>query len=378
MKIRTFGVERWMDDYENLAVNNIAETCVDSLTVAELLEMAGKKDETVSEILDMRLTYGHIPGSPSLRKGIAGLYEDISEDNVLVMNGGSAANFMIFYSLIEPGDRVISVNPTYQQLQSIPESFGASVDILPLKAEDGFLPNLEKLAAMADGGVKMICINNPNNPTGSVMERDMLQKIADIAKQNGAWLHSDEVYRMITHEDDMDVPSVVDLYEKGISTGSMSKAFSLAGTRVGWIASSSEDFIRECMIRRDYTTISCGMIDDLLASLGLEHKEKILERNLGIVRNNAAVLDSWVQSESSISYVKPRAGTTAFLHYDHDVPSREFCRRLVEMNGTLLVPGECFDMENYLRIGYAFDPEVLTRGLEGISDLLRELEKEGV
>jgi aspartate/methionine/tyrosine aminotransferase len=132
------------------------------------------------------------------------------------------------------------------------------------------------------------------------------------------------------------------------------------------------------MIRRDYTTISCGMIDDLLASLGLEHKDKILERNLGIVRNNAAVLDRWVQSESSISYVKPRAGTTAFLHYDHDIPSREFCRRLVEMNGTLLVPGECFDMENYLRIGYAFDPEVLTRGLEGISDLLRELEKEGV
>lgn len=377
MKIRTFGVERWMDDYENLAINNIAETCVDSMTVGELLEMTGKTGKVMEELLEMRLTYGHIPGSPSLRQGIAGLYEKLEEDNILVMNGGSAANFMIFYSLIEPGDKVISVNPTYQQLYSIPESFGAKVDILPLKAEDGFFPDLEKLSIMATAGTKMICINNPNNPTGSLMDRDMLEKIVEIARGCGAWLHCDEVYRMLVHEPGIDVPSVADLYDKGISTGSMSKAFSLAGLRVGWMA-GCKDFIDECMLRRDYTTISCGMIDDVLASIGLEHKEKILERNIAIVRNNAAILDSWVESESRISYVRPRGGTTAFLHYDYEIPSRDFCRRLVEMNGTLLVPGECFDMENYLRIGYAFDPDVLSRGLEGISEFLRKLEKEGL
>ena len=377
MKIRTFGVERWMDDYENLAINNIAETCVDSMTVGELLEMTGKTGKVMEELLEIRLTYGHIPGSPSLRQGIAGLYEKLEEDNILVMNGGSAANFMIFYSLIEPGDKVISVNPTYQQLYSIPESFGAKVDILPLKAEDGFFPDLEKLSLMATTDTKMICINNPNNPTGSLMDRHMLEKIVEIARGCGAWLHCDEVYRMLVHEPGIDVPSVADLYDKGISTGSMSKAFSLAGLRVGWMA-GCKDFIDECMLRRDYTTISCGMIDDVLASIGLEHKEKILERNIAIVRNNAAILDSWVESESRISYVRPRGGTTAFLHYDYEIPSRDFCRRLVEMNGTLLVPGECFDMEYYLRIGYAFDPDVLSRGLEGISEFLRKLEKEGL
>ncbi len=377
MKIRTFGVERWMDDYENFAINNIAETCVDSMTVGELLEMTGRTGKVMEELLEMRLTYGHIPGSPSLRQGIAGLYEKLEEDNILVMNGGSAANFMIFYSLIEPGDKVISVNPTYQQLYSIPESFGAKVDILPLKAEDGFFPDLEKLSLMATADTKMICINNPNNPTGSLMDRHMLEKIVEIARGCGAWLHCDEVYRMLVHEPGIDVPSVADLYDKGISTGSMSKAFSLAGLRVGWMA-GCKDFIDECMLRRDYTTISCGMIDDVLASIGLEHKEKILERNIAIVRNNAAILDSWVESESRISYVRPRGGTTAFLHYDYEIPSRDFCRRLVEMNGTLLVPGECFDMENYLRIGYAFDPDVLSRGLEGISEFLRKLEKEGL
>ena len=376
MKIKTFAVERWMDEYEGFAVNNIAETCVDSMTVGDLLSMAGENGTPAGKIGKTRLTYGHIPGSPSLRKGIASLYGNMEEENILVMNGGSAANFMIFYTLVEPGDRVISITPSYQQLQSIPESFGAEVDLLALKPEDKFLPDLGRLAEMAKGGVKMICINNPNNPTGSLMDREMLLKVVDIADSCGAWLHCDEVYRMLVHEEGRDIPSVADLYDKGISTGSMSKAFSLAGLRIGWIA-GSKSLIEECMIHRDYTTISCGMIDDMLASAAMEHKKEILARNIGIVRNNARILDEWVTSEPRMDYVRPEGGTTAFLHYDYDIPSRDFCRSLLKMNGTLLVPGECFGMENYLRIGYAFDPDVLSKGLRGISELLRQLESEG-
>jgi len=376
MKIKTFAVERWMDEYEGLAVNNIAETCVDSMAVGDLLSLTGEKDKWIGKIGEARLTYGHIPGSPSLRKGIASLYGKMTEENILVMNGGSAANFLIFFTIVEPGDRIISVSPSYQQLQSIPEALGARVDLLRLKPEDKFLPDLDELAKMAKDGAKMICINNPNNPTGSLLDGDMLAKVAEIADGCGAWLHCDEVYRMLVHEEGVEIPSAADIYEKGISTGSMSKAFSLAGLRTGWIA-GSKVFIDECMIHRDYTTISCGMVDDLLASLAMEHKDKILARNIGIVRNNARILDEWIGGEPRMDYVKPEGGTTAFLHYDYDIPSRDFCRRLVELNGTLLVPGECFDMENYLRIGYAFDPNILSKGLGGISEFLHLLESEG-
>jgi len=377
MKIKDFGVERWMDKYENDAIYNVAETCVDSLTVGELLNMTGDSQKAVEDILDIRLTYGEIPGSERLRKGIAGLYFSLAPSNVLVMNGGSASNFLAMYTLVEPGDHVISVNPTYQQLQSIPESFGAEVEILQLEAEDNFLPGVKKLSQMVRPNTKVICINNPNNPTGSVMSRALLEEIVDIAESCDAWIHCDEVYRMLVHEPGGQIPSISDIYEKGVSVGSMSKAFSLAGLRLGWIA-ANEDFIAECMIRRDYTNISCGMIDDYLAALALENKEMLLERNLGIVRQNIEILDRWVNEEPRISYIRPEAGTTAFVGYDYNISSEDLCRRLIEKNGTFLVPGSCFGMDKWFRIGYAFDPHVLEKGLKGISELLRELETEGL
>lgn len=377
MKIETFGVERWMDLHEKEAVNNVAETCVDSLTVRELLGLAGEPQKIIEDIMNMRLTYGEIEGSPRLRGQIAELYDSMRAENVLVMNGGSASNFLALYTLVEPGDHIISVNPSYQQLRSIPESFGAEVELLHLAPEDHFLPDLDRLSKMLRAKTKVICINNPNNPTGSLMNKEMLEEIAGIAASMDAWVLCDEVYRMLVHEEGTSIASMADIYEKGISVGSMSKAFSLAGLRLGWLTGSRQ-FIDEAMIRRDYTNISCGMIDDYLAAVALENRSKILDRNLGIIRSNVEILDHWVNGEERVSYIKPVAGTTAFLHYDYDITSRDFCSRLIDMDGTFLVPGECFGMEKWLRIGYAFDPRVLEKGLDGMSRLLRTLGKEGL
>lgn len=376
MQIKPFGVEEWMNAYEMEAVYNLAETCVDSLTVEQLLDLTGRKDELVRQILDLRLSYGDIPGSDELRALIAGLYEKQAPENVLVMNGGAAANFLSLYTLVEPGDEVISVAPTYQQLYSIPESFGAEVKILPLRPEMGFLPDPEELKSLVTDRTKLICLNNPNNPTGALMTGELLERLVGIAGEHGAWVHCDEIYRGLVHEPGAVVPSVADLYEKGISTGSMSKVFSLAGLRVGWIT-APEEFIARCFSHRDYTTISCGRLDDLLARVALQNREILLQRNLDIVRRGAAVLDAWVRSEDRIDYVRPAAGTTAFLHYDYEIPSKDFCFRLFRGDGTFMVPGSCFGMENRLRIGYAYDPEQLEIGLANVSSFLRILEGEG-
>lgn len=377
MKIRAFGVEEWMNAYEMEAVYNIAETCVDSMSVEELLDLSGEKDELLKAMMELRLSYGDIPGSDALRSLIAGLYEKQKLENVMVMNGGAASNFLSLYTLVEPGDEVISVAPTYQQLYSIPESFGAEVRILPLRQENGFLPDPEELRAMVSGRTKLICLNNPNNPTGALMDGELLKAIVDIARENGAWIHCDEIYRGLVHEPGKSIPSIADLYEKGIGTGSMSKVFSLAGLRVGWIT-APESFIAQCYSHRDYTTISCGRIDDLLARVALENRTALLERNLEIVRSGAATLDAWVATESRVDYVRPSAGTTAFLRYDYNISSEDFCKRLFGRDGTFLVPGSCFDMDRWLRIGYAFDPDQLETGLANMSAFLRVLEDEGL
>lgn len=377
MKIRPFGVEEWMNTYENDAVANIAETCVDSLTVEALLDLSGRKEPLLEQIRSLRLSYGDIPGSDRLRDLVAGLYARQSRDNVLIMNGGAAANFLSLYTLVEAGDEVVSVWPTYQQLTSIPESFGATVKLLPLEPEGAFLPDVERLKALVSEKTRLICINNPNNPTGALMERPLLEAVVDVARSVGAWIHCDEVYRGLVHEPGLEIPSVADLYEKGISTGSLSKTYSLAGLRLGWIVGPA-DFIARCFSRRDYTTISCGRIDDLLGSVALEAREALLERNLSIVRRSAAVLREWVDGEARLDWVPPKAGTTAFIRYDYDLPSEVFCRRLFEGDGTFIVPGSAFDRDRWFRIGYAFDPVMLRQGLDRISAFLRRLEASGL
>ena len=374
MKIRDFGVEMWMNAYENDCTHNLAETCVRSLTVEELLDLSGKREETLEQLVQTRLTYGDIPGSPRLRQAIAGLYRIMSPERVTITNGAIGANALTMLTLVEPGDRVISVLPTYQQHYSIPESIGAQVDILQLREENGWLPDLDELRGLvkkAGGKVRLININNPNNPTGSVMEEPMLREIAGIARDAGAWLLCDEVYRGLCHQGDPYTASVADLYEKGISTGSMSKVYSLAGLRLGWIAGPRE--LTERLERqRDYHIISVGRLDDLLASVALESREAISARNLAICREGGRLLAEFVAGEPYITYVKPKGGTTAFLRYDLPMESAELCRRLQEETGVMLLPGSALDMEGYLRIGYCNDPGITEAGLARFGEWLRQ------
>ncbi len=376
MNIKPFAVEEWMNAYETGARYNIAETCVDSISLDELFELSGThKESFLNKLCARRLTYGYIEGSPDLKEGIAALYHTIRPDEIVPAHGASGANHHVFYSLINPGDKVISIMPSYQQLYSIPASLGAKVEILHLKKENSYLPDLEELEEMARGGVKMICLNNPNNPTGALMSPEILKKVVDIAKKSDAYLLVDEVYRHLTQDDEWQ-PSIVDMYEKGISTSSMSKVFSLAGVRLGWIATHDKDALKQFWSHRDYNLISCGMIDDTIAALALASKNQILERNKKIIRENLDILDHWIQKEPRLSYVKPKAGTTALVYYDFPIDSYTLCRRMYGSCGTFVTPGDCFDEPRSMRIGYAADRDTLKKGLQAMSTFLDSLEAE--
>lgn len=372
MKIETFGVEQWMNAWETKCAYNVAETCVESLTVAELLAMAEiSKEQMAQDLAAKKLTYGWIEGSEKLRNLIAGLYRQQTAKNVLTTHGCIGANMLVHRSLVEPGDHVISVIPTYQQHYSIPQSFGADIETLRLLPEDNFLPDMALLKNMIRSNTKLICINNPNNPTGALMPTEMLQEICDMAKEVGAWVLCDEVYRGLTQED-IYSESVADLYEKGISTSSMSKVFSLAGLRLGWIV-ASPDLLAKILEQRDYDTISVGMLDEYFAEIALSVKDKILQRNRAIIRENLKVLDDWVSHESRVSYVKPKAGTTAFVKVQTQLSSYEFCERLVKQTGVMFTPGSALHTEGFVRIGYANNIEVLKKGLDLTSEFLKNV-----
>ena len=370
MKIKPFAVEEWMNAWEVGAKYNIAETCVDSISMNELFELTGEdKTEFLNCLSARRLSYGDIEGLPEFRKGVCGLYKTLTIENIVPTHGASGANHHVFYSLISPGDRVVSIMPTYQQLYSIPESYGADVQILHLSKKNNYLPDLEKLRRLVTPETKMICINNPNNPTGALMSEQMLQEIVEIARSADAWILCDEVYRHLSQEDGWS-PSIVDLYEKGISVSSMSKVFSLAGLRLGWIATHDMSVVKSCLSHRDYNLVSCGVFDEMLAAVALKHRDKLLERSRKIVRENLQILDDWVSSEPHVSYVKPKAGTTALVYYDLDIPSYEFCEEMYKMTGAFVTPGDCFEVPHSMRIGYAYGKQDLIDGLKAISEYI--------
>lgn len=370
MKIKPFAVEEWMNAWEVGAKYNIAETCVDSISMNELFELTGEdKTEFLNRLCARRLSYGDIEGLPEFRKGVCGLYKTLNIENIVPTHGASGANHHVFYSLISPGDRVVSIMPTYQQLYSIPESYGADVQILHLSKENNYLPDLEKLRRLVKPKTKMICINNPNNPTGALMSEKMLREIVEIARSADAWILCDEVYRHLSQEDGW-CPSIVDLYEKGISVSSMSKVFSLAGLRLGWIATHDMSVVKSCLSHRDYNLVSCGVFDEMLAAAALKHRDKLLERSRKIVRENLQILDDWVGSEPHVSYVKPKAGTTALVYYDLDISSYEFCEEMYKKTGAFVTPGDCFEVPHSMRIGYAYGKQDLIDGLKAISEYI--------
>ncbi len=369
VRIREFAVEQWMNEYEETCRYNLAETCVRSLTAGELLELSGRRDDVIAELEATALTYGPIPGSPRLRALVAGLYERQGADNVLLTHGAIGANALVHATLVGPGDHVVSIVPTYQQHASIPESYGARVDLLTLREEDGWLPDLDELDRLVTADTRLIALANPNNPTGALVDEADLRRIVEIAERAGAWVLCDEVYRGVDQEGDGFTASIADLYERGVSTGSMSKPFSLAGLRLGWIVAPA-DLLAAVAIHRDYTTISVGRVDDLLASVALESRDAILGRAKRITRTNLAILDEWVASRSDVHYVRPRSGTTALLRYDAPLGSYELCRRLLAETGVMFTPGDAFEVPSTVRIGYADDTDTLRTGLRLFGEFL--------
>ncbi len=368
MDIANFGVEEWLNKWEKKAVYDIAQSSIEALTLEELIGLDGT---TVNEFFEQRsqvpLDYGWIEGSAEFKEQVATLYQKIAPENILQTNGATGANLLALYALIEPGDHVVSMLPTYQQLYDIPKSVGATVDFVQLKEEENWQFDVDELAKLVKPETKMICLNSANNPTGTLLDKQTLEKIVTIAKQVDAYVLVDEVYAPLANEGEF--VSIADLYDKGIATNSLSKTYSIPGIRIGWTATSGE--VAETFRKyRDYTMICGGVLSDDLAVHALKNKEKILERNKAIISENLTILKEWVKTEPKVSLVTPNYVSTSFIKLAIEVDDRQFCIDLLEETGVLLVPGSAFDLPKHARLGYCCKKEVLEKGLTLLSEFL--------
>ncbi|KAF0328006.1 elongation factor g 1 [Colletotrichum asianum] len=362
VRIAAFEVEQWMDEYETIpGCLNIAETCAASVSVDELIGLSEDKSAPGPIDFSTKLVYGPIRGSDPLRQRVAELCGSdgsgdrsvLEQDDVLITQGAIGANFLLLYTLVNPGDHLICVYPTYQQLYGVPESLGADVSLWRLKKDNGFVPDVKELEGL------MIIINNPNNPTGAPIPTSVLKDIVAFAKAHNLILFSDEVYRPLFHnffEDGSEVPPPVTTfgYEKVIVTGSMSKSYALAGIRIGWIASKDKGIIQAIASARDYTTISVSQIDDQIASYALSRPvwKPLLKRNVALANTNKTLLEAFIEKHKNVcSWIKPKAGTTAFVQFTHGgkpVDDVKFCLDVLNKTKVFFVPGSTYSILSLL------------------------------
>ncbi len=376
MELVQFGCEDWLNVWEKSATLDIAQSTIEALSLEEILSFEPDGGKAfMAKLMKEQFSYGWIEGSPAFKTEVAKLYQRVPEDNILSTNGATGANFLSILELVGQGDHVIAQYPSYQQLYDWPKTLGAQVEYWQIKEENGWLPAIDELRQMVKPTTKLICLNNAAQPTGAIMTPSFLSEVIEIARSVDAYLLCDEVYLPLDEE--TDYAPIADLYEKGISTNSISKTYSVPGIRVGWIATQDRNLCDEFRKIRDYTMISTGVFDDAVASLVLKHREKVLARARQIVKGNLAILKDWVEQEPLVSMIFPKAVSVSFLKFEELPPNKteDFAIQLLKETGVLIIPGSRFDLPGYARIGYCTDEKTLREGLRKLSEFLRAYQK---
>ena len=366
MKFEEFELERNQSLFEHEVDYNLSESGLHPLPLKSILT-----EDEQQELLETELIYGYTTGTPMLREKIADLYTGADFDNVLATSGSAEANFVAVMTLLEPGDELIYMVPNYLQIRGIARSFGITVKELPLREELGWQWDMKELESMISSKTKMIGVCHPNNPTGSIVSKENMGKIIDIASGNDCWILSDEVYRG-AELNGIESPSFYGKYEKTIVNAGLSKAYRLPGLRIGWTV-GPKDYIKKAWAFHDYTSISIAYHSDWVASriLDTKRRKQILDGTKQHLNQNMNTLVEWIDTcDRKLSLSPPQAGAIAFVRIKMDIPSQDLTYHIRDNFSVLLTAGKWFGLEGFLRFGYGPPNEYLLEALDRIGQSL--------
>ena len=348
MKIRPFALERFFAKHEFSVKHLACASDPDSLSVREVLALEPGSE---AKFLELGLGYSESVGQPELRAAIAALFKGLAPEDTLVHAGAQEAIFAFMHVLLAPGDHAIVHTPAYQSLYEVAEAAGATVTRWEAREADGWQPDVDALARLIRPDTKLIVINSPHNPTGASISRDRLEAIVALARKHGLWLFGDEVYRGVEYGAPRN-PSVVELYERGVCLGSTAKVYGLAGLRIGWLVCRDRSLLETVAAFKDYLTICNPGPSEFLAAIALRHAEQLAARTRKIVEANVPLVQRLIDDHPErFSWVRPVAGTTAFVRY---LPgsAQQWSAGLLAGSGVLLLPGPVFEFsDTHLRIG---------------------------
>lgn len=365
-------MERWMSKFEQEVDYNLSESGVHPIRLDELL---ADDPGYVDRLLATELNYPYANGDPELRRNIANLYDTASPENVLVTVGAAEANYIATRTLLAPGDEIVVMLPNYMQIWGIAKNHGYRLKSFHLQEESGWAPDLAELSEKVTAKTRLIAVCNPDNPTGRAMTAGEMEAIINQADKVGAWILADEVYAGAERLTDVQTPSFFGRYDKVVATGSMSKAYGMPGLRVGW-AVGPAGMIDDIWARHEYTTISASMLSNKLAAVTLspEVRPRILQRTRHFIRQGFPILQGWMEEHRGIFTLHPPdAAAIAFVRYNLEINSTRFVDRLRRDKSVLIVPGDHFGLDRFIRISFGLPRETLLPALDRIRELVIEL-----
>ncbi|HEY6271815.1 MAG TPA: aminotransferase class I/II-fold pyridoxal phosphate-dependent enzyme [Terriglobales bacterium] len=370
MDFQNFELETFQSKFERTVDYNLADSSVQCAAVNDLL--AGQDAEP---LLNLPLYYPEVNGTALLRERIAALYSDSSAGNVLVTVGASQANSLICSTLLEPGDEVVVVSPGYRQVWGLARNLGCVVRELELRPEDNWRLDLDELEKLAGPKTRMISVVNPNNPTGTILREDEIERVVAISEKTGAWLHADEVY-CDTEQQGGPTPSFWGRYDKVIVANSLSKAYGLAGLRIGWVLAGAAT-VEALWRRHEYALIAAAGPSMKLAEIALAPTKRavLVERQKRLTRVGQQTLNRWVGEQGGrFSWTPPPATSIAFVRSHLHLSSVELADSLRTRVSVLVAPGAYLGAENHFRIALGYQPEKLELALERIAEAVATLD----
>tara|TARA_S200000501_G_scaffold175815_1_gene165503 strand:+ start:12487 stop:13596 length:1110 start_codon:yes stop_codon:yes gene_type:complete len=369
MKFKIFELERNQSLHENDVDYNLSESGVHPLKLSEILFT-----NELKEIVEKELSYGYTNGSPKLRDLIAKMYgTPFSRDNVLITSGSAEANFLSVMTQLDRGDELIYMLPNYPQIMGLAKSFGIKLKPLQLKENLDWQWDVNELNSMVTKKTKMIAVCNPNNPTGSIMNAEVMDGIIDICKETDSWLLSDEVYRG-AELNGVECRSFAGATNKTIVNSGLSKAYSLPGLRLGWTI-GSKDYINKAWAFHDYTVINVATLSDWVACKIMEknRRKDILNRTKSHLNRNIDILCNWSKDFSQLIIKRPQAAAIVFAKLNTHAKSEDFVNDLRNQKSVMLTAGKWHGLEGYIRIGYGVPEDYLKLALKRLGSFLDSL-----
>lgn len=351
MKIRDFKLEVFLDKHEFTAPYLLTQSDCESMSIKELLGFEKGAEE---QFLNSRLGYTEVSGNPELRKVISELYTAMKPKNIIVHAGAQEPIFNFMNVLLDKGDHVISQFPTYQSLFEVANAIGCAVSKWTIEqSENGWVADINKLEQLIQPNTKLIVLNSPNNPTGYTLKKEEIEAIAEIAGKHDIYVFCDEVYKGL-ELDGIERPWFADHYEKGVSLGVMSKAYGLAGLRIGWLATRDIELIEKLIKMKHYTSICSSGPSESLSIVALKHSDEILARNVRIIEDNLKIAEEFFKKYPDLfEFNRPMAGPVAFIKMNITAPIEDFCDALLAEKGVLLLPSNIYSYHGqYFRMGF--------------------------